>query len=174
VKPDKSTNKLYLFCDASVNQKEGIGFGSFLILDQIEIDNFPSKNIGTKVQSVKFQSTSSSTLEIQTLLHALTALDNSSNDIELTIFTDSQNIHSLPGRRMKLEGNNYISKSKNTEIKNADLYRQFYKYQDELNFTIIKLKGHQKKEDKDINHQIFTLVDRESRRVLRSICEKKN
>ena len=159
---------IYLFCDASVNQKAGIGFGSYLLLDQTEIDNFTSVNINNKVRSIKFQSTSSSTLEIQTLLHALESILHTDLDIELHIFTDSQNILSLPNRRKKLEEKKYISKSKNTEIKNATLYKQFFKYQDDFNFTITKLKGHQKKEDKDIYHQIFTIVDRESRRQLRN------
>ena len=50
--------KKYIFCDASVNQKIGIGFGAYLILNQEEIANFSQKKIKEKVQNVKFQSTS--------------------------------------------------------------------------------------------------------------------
>ena len=50
--------KLYLFCDASANQQQGIGVGCYLFLNQDEIDNFPSGNIKTKVQDIQIPSTS--------------------------------------------------------------------------------------------------------------------
>ncbi len=165
--------KLFIFCDASVNQKIGIGFGAFLILNEEDIAEFPQKSVKHKVQNVKFKSTSSTTLEIQTLLYILDKIDITKNNVSVLIYTDSQNICNLLNRRKRLEENKFISKSKNTEIKNTDLYRQFYQFFDQINFEIIKLKGHQKKEEKGKYHQIFTIVDRESRRVLRDFVKYK-
>lgn len=158
------TEKL-LFCDGSVDPPSKIGFGAYLLLNQNELNLYGSSVYQKKIQTVKFISTSSSKLELQILLFALENINLENG--KLTIFTDSQTIANLLNRREKLESNRYISRSKNKEIEHADLYQKFFLFYDELGFNVIKLKGHQKKSEKDIYHEIFTLIDRSSRKALR-------
>ena len=157
---------IYLFCDASVEPLSKVGFGAFLILSREELRQADLSNLKNQVQIQKFSATSSTKLEIQVILHALQLLKK--ENFHLTIFTDSQNIENLLNRREKLEARNYLSKSKNAEIINADLYRQFFNLYDIFKFDVIKLHGHMRKTEKDHFHEIFTLVDRSSRKALRN------
>ncbi len=86
--------------------------------------------------------------------------------MELTIFTDCQNILGLHSRREKFEKNNYLT-SKNKKIANYELYKKFYKITDTLYCQFIKVKGHKPKNEKDNIDKFFTLVDKASRNALR-------
>ena len=153
--------KIKLFTDSSVNPQEKIGFGSFLILDENEISfEEMKKNIKTK----RFENTSSTKLELQTLLWSLEKIVDKNAIIE--IYTDCQNIIGLEDRREKLERNNFHSSSEKL-INNHDLYKEFFKKIDELNLCFIKVKGHKKNSLKDEIDMIFNLVDKASRSALR-------
>ncbi len=153
--------KIKLFTDSSVNPQEKIGFGSFLILDENEISfEEMKKNIKTK----RFENTSSTKLELQTLLWSLEKIVDKNAIIE--IYTDCQNIIGLEDRREKLERNNFHSSSEKL-INNHDLYKEFFKKIDELNLCFIKVKGHKKTSLKDEIDMIFNLVDKASRSALR-------
>lgn len=154
--------KIKLFTDSSVNPQEKIGFAAFLLLDNenIFLDEM-KKNIKTK----RFEDTSSTKLELQTLLWALDEIENDSNTL-IEIYTDCQNIIGLENRRKKLESNDYIS-SKGKLINNHDLYKFFFKALDNLNLVFIKVKGHKKSSLKDEIDDIFNLVDKASRNALR-------
>jgi ribonuclease HI len=93
------------------------------------------------------------------------ALANRS-DMVLTVYTDSQNIISLPGRRDRLEQRNYFS-SKNKRLNNHDLYQEFYRLTSRLNCGFVKVVGHQASSKKDKIDRLFGLVDQASRRALR-------
>jgi len=60
----------------------------------------------------RFEQTSSTKLELQTLLWALgeTITLANGDDMTLTVYTDSQNIIGLPRRRARLEQNNSYSR----------------------------------------------------------------
>jgi len=60
--------KLLLFTDGSVNTKTKIGYGAYLFLNEEELSGISLKN---KVKFKRFENTSSSKLELQTLLYAL-------------------------------------------------------------------------------------------------------
>lgn len=151
-----------LFIDGSVNTKLNIGVGAFLLVEN------PKSQINTLAQSVqlkRFENTSSTKLEIQTLIWALETI---TFDKRLTIYTDSQNIIGLPNRRIRLETNNFYTK-KGQLLKHHELYSTFYKLSDQLNFNLVKLKGHLPSTEKKPINAIFALVDRASRRALRSL-----
>jgi ribonuclease HI len=154
--------QIFLFTDGSVNVQSNIGFGAALIVLDIEqtIDSFKNE-----VQVKRFENTSSTKLELETLLWTLNRID--SENKKVIIYTDSQNIIGLPGRRERFERNNYSSK-KNERIKNHKLYQEFYRITDELDCELVKVRGHQQTYLKDKVHQIFTLVDRASRNALRA------
>jgi ribonuclease HI len=153
--------EILLFTDGSVNVQSNIGFGAALLVQDVNqtIDSF------NKLVKVKrFENTSSTKLELETLLWALN--DDQLQNNKVVIYTDSQNIIGLPGRRARFERNNYSSR-KNERIKNYKLYQEFYRLMDELDCELVKVLGHQQTHRKDSIHKIFTLVDRASRSALR-------
>jgi len=154
-------DKLYLFTDGSVNTKSKTGYGAYLAV----VDKGASLDVLKKQTKVRrFENTSSTRLELETIVWALNEVGGSVDKI--IVYTDSQNIMSLKERRGKLEKNNYQS-SKKRPLNNADLYIQFYKMTDKNNCEFIKVKGHLASHKKDTIDTLFTLVDRESRKALR-------
>lgn len=150
-----------LFTDGSVHVQSGIGYGAYLLVDNIET---PLDVLKSQVEIVRFEKTSSTKLELQTLLHAFGTISVSVK--ELKIYSDSQNIISLLQRRERLEGNNFYSKG-NRLFNNTELYRNFFRMVDQLHCEFIKVKGHKKSNQKNEIERIFTLVDRASRNTVR-------
>ena len=153
--------KIKLFCDGSCNPQEKIGYGAYLL---IEDNNFDLIFLKSKIIFKKFENTSSSKLEIETLLCALNDIDI--KDCIIEVYTDCQNIIGLENRREKLEKNNFQTSSGKL-IGNYELYKDFFGKLDELNLTFIKVKGHKKNSLKDEIDTIFNLVDKASRNALR-------
>jgi ribonuclease HI len=153
--------KIKLFTDSSVNPQEKIGFGAFLkIID----DKIPLIEMKTIIKTKRFEDTSSTKLELQTLLWALDEIKDESDTIE--VYTDCQNIIGLEDRRKRLESNDYKS-SKGKLMNNHDLYKLFFEKVDKLDLSFIKVKGHKKTSLKDDIDNIFNLVDKASRNALR-------
>ncbi len=153
--------KIKLFTDSSVNPQEKIGFGSFLILEEKEI-SFEEMKRNIKIK--RFENTSSTELELQTLLWSLEEIND--KNIIIEVYTDCQNIIGLENRREKLEKNHFHSSSGKL-MNNHELYKKFFEKIDELNLTFIKVKGHKKNSLKDEIDTIFNLVDKASRSALR-------
>ncbi len=160
---NKTKPKIYLFTDASVNPQKEVGFGAYLLLK--ELDCF-TPELEKKTKLKKFDNTSSTKLELETLLWALE--EESLQNFTIVVYTDCQNIIGLPARRDGFEKKNYIT-SKGTLIKNHELYKAFYKKIDILDCEFIKVKGHKKSAKKNKIDEIFTTVDRASRNALRDM-----
>ena len=150
-----------LFTDGSVNTQSNIGYGAYLAVSErgLSLDS-----VRTSVKVRRFEHTSSTKLELQTLLWAL-------NDIQalgrkVILYTDSQNILGLQGRRERFEQNDYRSK-KNKRLSNYELYQEFYRMIDHLDCELVKVRGHQVSNQKDDISKLFTLVDRAARKALR-------
>lgn len=146
---------LMLFTDGSVHPPSRIGFGAYLAVIDAASDH--------EVQIKRFENTSSSQLEIETLIWALHTLQPKA----VTVYTDSQNIIGLPGRRNRFEERDYLTKQ-HKPVKHADLYREFFHLTDQIDCTFVKMKGHCVSNQKTDLDRLFTLVDRASRRALRS------
>ena len=156
---------LRVFTDGSVNTQLKVGYGAYLMVSDL---NASIDSLKDTVKVKRFEQTSSTKLELQTLLWSLEemiALANGS-DITLTVYTDSQNIIGLPGRRARLEQSNYFS-SKNRRLNNYELYQKFYRLTARLNCEFVKVIGHQASHKKDAIDRLFSLVDQASRRALR-------
>ena len=153
--------KLFLFTDGSVNTKTNIGWGAFLAVSDSEIQ---VENLKKNVKVKRFENTSSSKLEIQTMNWALS--ENLHFKGKITVYTDSQTIVGLADRRTRLEKNDYHSKS-GRQINNHEIYREFFKLTDQMNCEFNKIKGHKQSGIKDNLDRIFTLVDRTSRNAVR-------
>ena len=153
--------QIYLFTDGSVNPRIGMGFGAYLLLEKKE---FFCVELEKKIKIKKFDNTSSTKLELETLLWALN--DVSLKNFKIVVYTDCQNIIGLKGRRNRFEKNNYMT-SKGRQIKNHELYKDFFKRLDILECKFVKVKGHKKASVKNEIDEIFTLVDKATRKALR-------
>lgn len=154
-------NEIYLFTDGSVNPQSKIGFGAFLIVEDIAISPDEAKKL---VKLKQFEDTSSTKLELQILLYTLTKLEKIKKRV--IVYTDSQNIIGLPDRRLRFEENKYISNNGRL-IDNHELYKEFYRITGLLNCHIVKVKGHKNSSLKNKIDLLFTLVDRAARNGLR-------
>ncbi|MCR9289593.1 MAG: ribonuclease H [Bacteroidetes bacterium] len=154
-------DELMLLTDGSVNTKSNIGYGAYLAVFEggLSLDS-----LRPRVKVKRFEHTSSTKLELQTLLWALSDIQTLGRKI--IVFTDSQNIIGLQGRRASLEQNDYRSKN-NKRLNNYDLYQEFYRIIDHLDCELVKVRGHQVSNQKGDIDRLFTLVDRASRNALR-------
>ena len=152
---------MLLLTDGSVNTQSKIGYGAYLAVSERGL-SLDSLRTGVNVR--RFEHTSSTKLELQTLLWALSDIQALASRV--IVYTDSQNIMGLKGRRDWFEQNDYRSK-KNKRLNNYELYQEFYKMTDQLDCEFIKVPGHQVSNQRDDIDRLFTLVDRASRNALR-------
>jgi len=153
--------EMMLFSDGSVNTQTKTGYGAYLAVSDygLSIDSL-KKNVKLK----QFENTSSTKLELETLLWALEDIQTFKGSI--VVYTDSQNIVGLHQRREKLEQCKYLS-NKNKFLNNYKLYQKFFIFSDKLNLKLVKVHGHLVAGQKKHIDFMFTLVDRASRRALR-------
>lgn len=152
---------LLLFTDGSAHPQLKIGYGAYLAFDD---PHCSTETLQDMIKIRRFENTSSSRLELQTMLWALE--DVGYKGKEITIYTDSQAILGLAARRKRIEENNYRSKSGNA-LKNADLYQRFFRMIDQLDCLIMKVKGHLPAKRKDKIDRLFKLVDKAARKALK-------
>lgn len=154
-------DSLFLFTDGSVDTKSKFGYGAYLVVSDLAVSPEIAKS---GINLKRFEETSSSKLELQTLLWALDELGQGK---AVTAFTDSQNIISLPDRRARIEKDNYRSRDGKL-LSNHELYRELFNVIDQVDCRFVKIKGHQKTSQKHDIEKLFTLVDRASRSALRN------
>jgi len=155
-------NELLLLTDGSVNTRSHIGYGAYLVVAE---PGLPMDVLRGQVKVRRFEHTSSTKLELQTLLWALGDIEAAGRKV--LVYTDSQNIMGLPGRRARFEQNDYRSKQ-NRRLNNYKLYQEFYRITDQLDCELVKVRGHRPSARKDAIERLFTLVDRASRNALRA------
>ncbi len=153
---------LILLSDGSVHAQSKIGYGAYLAVTE---PGLSLEELRSHVRVRRFTQTSSTKLELQTLLWALSDLQVLG--YKVIIHTDSQNIINLPGRREQLERQAYRS-SKNRLLNNYELYQEFYRLTDLLDYELVKVHGHLASKQKEEIDRLFTLVDRASRQALRA------
>lgn len=163
----------HLFIDGSVHPQSGIGYGAYLMISNLEMASFemPTDMLKQRVSVKRFESTTSTQLELQNLLWAIAADESivgaSPEEITLSIYSDSQNIINLPSRRLHLEKYDYFSKN-HKRIANYQLYQAFYRLIDQYTCEFVKVKGHQPSRQKDRVAQFFGCVDQSARSALRN------
>lgn len=164
--PTTPPPKLFLFTDGSVNTKSKVGFGAYLAISEDDLDgDIQAEHVVLK----QFPATSSTKLEIETLLWAIESVKEKAP--ALIIYTDSQNIVQLPERRERLEKNLFRSK-KGKLLNNHELYKAFFAAIDSTPCTILKIKGHKSYKDHQRLDRLFSHVDRASRNATRDLANK--
>lgn len=156
---------LMLFTDGSLDTKTRIGFGAYLAINDI---TRPLVDLTAQVKIKQFENTSSTKLELQTLLWAMDEMFSARVEkiTRVVIYSDSQNIVGLPARRSGLEQRDYYS-NKGKRLNNAELYQAFYRMMDGCDCQIIKVDGHKPMHTKNAIDNVFSLVDKKSRSALR-------
>ncbi len=167
-------NKLLLFTDVSVNPKKNIGVGAYYLANNSIMELMPEDinkdNILRAIHYFEFEDTSSTKLEVQTVISALKEVSKQIKNIEtynIKIITDSQCVAELIDRRNKLESKDFISSATNLPHQNAELYKEFYQLYDIIKFDTEKIQGHSKSEDKGVLDIVFSVIDRAVRAKLR-------
>jgi ribonuclease HI len=159
-----------LFTDVSVNPGLKLGIGAYVMVPS----SFPEVSSGVigrdkiteRLRVRRFEDTSSTRLELQTVLWALS--ENRQEPYgSLTIYSDSQCVSGLLKRKPRLLAEGFLSKKTNRQLGNASLYRAFYELHDELGFHVVKVAGHSKSSVHDTAHRIFSIVDKETRKALK-------
>ena len=153
--------KIKLFTDGSANPQKKIGFGAYILIDD---ENHDLEYLKSKVVLKRFENTSSTKLEIQTFLWALS--DINIIDYTIEIYTDCQNIIGLLNRKEKLQALNYHSSSGKL-LNNSELYREFFELLEKYDCEFIKVKGHKKNSLKNDIDEVFNIVDKAARTALR-------
>ena len=163
-----------LFTDASLNAKFSVGAGACLIVPADLLaghsGSIAELRLSELVRVKRFEETGSTALEIKTALWALESFRKVFTKAgDLHIYTDSQCLAGLLQRRAALERSDFTSKrAVGTALKSASLYRQFFKLYDEEKFEVTRVTGHTRSADRDMLQSIFSLVDREVRKTLRT------
>jgi len=177
--PDYSSIDFHaLFTDVSLDTKSKCGIGAYLF---VPVSYFEAKNpgitredIAAKLEIRRFENTSSTRLEVQTVLWALNEIEKTIPKLDpIQIYTDSQCVAGLQGRRSKLSSCGFKSKRTGQPLKNADLYQTFYELNDKMRFSIVKVSGHTPASSRDTVQHIFACVDQEARKTLKNWHRKK-
>jgi len=171
---------LALFTDASLSPKLRRGIGASLLVPAAYLEMSPADIdcaaiIGRtgavgQLKTQQFEETSSTKLEVQTVLWALDDYQRHCRPSaagRLSLYCDSGCISHLLQRRAKLESGRFLCRKTNRELKNSGLYRQFYKLYDNIGFEVIKVTGHSPSSSHDAAHRIFSFVDQQARKALK-------
>ncbi len=165
----------HIFTDGSVNPQTKAGVGACLITDSLAK---PLVTLSTYLCTKHVADTSSTQLEMLTFLWAfelatqdrqMTA-ESEPDAQQYTFYTDSQNIIDLPQRRNALEKKHFLN-NRGKPLNHYLLYQQFFTLTSKVECKFIKVKGHQRSNQRDRVDEIFSLVDKASRRALREITD---
>lgn len=167
-------NNYSLFTDASLNPGLKVGVGGYLIIPESFIKT-PSNPIKmSKLDEIlvlrRFEDTSSTKLEVQTVLWALEeycAGSTISSPGKLHIYSDSQCVEGLLPRRARLENSGFHCRGGNRLLKNASLYGKYYEFHDRLKFEVTKVAGHTRFRSRNTVQRVFSFVDQKVRKALK-------
>lgn len=167
-------NRYALFSDVSLNPGLKLGFGAYLLTHssalEIPPEGMAQQEFARQIKLRRFDTTSSTKLEVQTLLWALKDFQEGALGSRfgiLDVYSDSQCVTGLLRRRGHLEMLGFCNGRTERPLKNACLYRTFYQFYDALGFEVIKVAGHSRSSTHDSIHRIFSFVDKEAGRALR-------
>lgn len=144
-------NSADIYTDGSCNTQNGLGAWVAIILSGEE----------KTVLSGRVPDTTHNRMELYAVIAGIRHVEKAFKS--LRIFSDSQYVTGLMERREKLMAAGFIT-SKGTEIRNADLVKEFYALGGYIELTFIKVKAHQKK-GIDLNFNIE--ADKLVRKIMR-------
>ncbi len=163
-----------LFTDASVGPGSKVGVGGHLIVPESFLRTTPNLIKISELDEIlvlkRFEDTSSTKLEVQTVLWALEEYcigSTISGSGKLHIYSDSQCVEGLLSRRARLESSGFYSRGGNRLLRNASLYGKYYEFHDRLKFEVTKVAGHTRSSSRDTVQHIFSFIDQKVRKALK-------
>ena len=148
--------------------------GAYLVVPTsllaISADRIERSKVTELLMMRRYECTSSTRLEVQTVLWALEDYRKEAKGVlpgKLYIYSDSQCIAGLLRRRAAMEAKGFLSGKTNRLLKNAPLYQAFYELYDQLGFKVTKVTGHSRSCSHDTVDRIFSCIDRAVRKALR-------
>lgn len=165
-----SIKKHTIYSDISFSPQTKSGVAGFIhVKNEKSTSSINSSNVHIK----HFQNTTCTRLEIEGLIWAIQTTKDLESNSEITIYTDCKTITNLPKRRVRLEKENFKSKSTGLLLSNRDLYIKFFSLFDSLQINLIWTKGHKPQKEKNEAERLFSIVDKTTRRVMRATSPKK-
>lgn len=161
---------IVLFTDVSVNPELRLGVGAYLAVPASLLEAsgvIDGAEVSDKITVRRFEDTSSTKLELQTVLWAIEEQRKALKG-ELRIYSDSECVSGLLKRRPGLIAGDFLSRRTKRPLKNAPLYRSFYAFHDELDFEVVKVEGHTRVSARDTVQRIFSFVDRKAGKMLKA------
>ena len=147
-----------LFTDGSASPSRGVGAWASCVL----VDDTEHLLDGTA------QDTSQHTMELVAVLKGLEFIQKHAEKVRrVEVYTDSQYVAGLPGRRERLERGRFFTK-KGKPVKNSSLIRELYGWLDKYDIVLHRVPGHNKagkSEITDYNRK----VDKHSRALVRAM-----
>ena len=164
------TKDFALFTDASLSPVLKLGVGAYVMIPASFLEASSGvivrPQITARIKVRKFEGTSSTRLELQTVLWALTENRQGLHG-SLTIYSDSQCVSGLLKRKPRLLAEGFLSKKTNRQLSNASFYRTFFELHDELGFHVVKVDGHYGSRVHDTIHRTFSFGDKEAWKALK-------
>jgi ribonuclease HI len=110
-------------------------------------------------------STTHQRMELTAVIEALQYLALRQRDsLKVIIYTDSQYVTGLPGRKERLLATNFVTRN-STTLQNTDLIKKMFAFDELLRLEFVKVKAHQKK---SVVENLNREVDKLSRRIVRT------
>ena len=164
------TKEFALFTDVGVSPSLKLGVGAYVMVPASFLEAssgvIGKPEITGRIKVRRFEGTSSTRLELETVLWALTENRQGPHG-SLTLYTDSQCVSGLLKRKQRLLAGEFLSKKTNRLLRNASLYRTYYELHDESGFHVEKVKGHSGSRARNAAQRIFSYVDRGARKALK-------
>ena len=160
-------DRTIFFSDSSFDPGSKSGVAGFLMVRESDVADSPRQ--APSVQTSVILGTTCSRLEVESVLVVLHRIRELSLAGQAVIYTDCKTVVELPGRRIRLESGGYVGKSSGKILANADLYKIFFSLIDELSPVFIWIKGHRETRLNDNFDNLFSIVDKSTRKELRKI-----
>jgi ribonuclease HI len=148
-----------IYTDGSCNTQNRIGAWVAIIFTAI----------GKKVLAETVTNTTHNRMELSAVIKGMEYIKNNYPGItSIKLFSDSQYVVGLPGRKEKLSAAGFSTKIGN-DIQNADLVKELFEHLSTLSVEFIKVKAHQKQSE------IFNCnieADKLSRKMMREADDK--
>lgn len=154
----------FIYTDASYSKDHNIavvGFFQLSGIDHHKLTVLSDIELHFEVISEKNNVRS----EIRSAIMGLKSCNKKSN---IVLYSDSHAVTKLHQRREKLERQKFISQSNGLILNNADLYQEFYSISDQFKIETRWIKGHSPNKKSDKNQGIFSSLDKQVRKKLRS------
>lgn len=162
------------FADVSLDPVLRMGVGAYLVIPSVLLKSssclIEQSELPGRPVLRRFTCTSSTTLELQTVLWAREehrSRTTAPGTEKLQVYSDSQCIAGLLKRRTALTSRCFRSGKTARLLRQASLYRRYYDLHDKLDFEVIKLKGQTNLGTRDAVLEVFFSLDKYVRKALR-------